>query len=123
MREVEIINDVRPLKSPLRAGLCTSYWCHLWGLSFRRTIPYEWGLILGYRTENRIDPGIHMLGMNFDLGIVWINADGEVVDLRYARKWLSFIIPKKAAKYALEILPQRLEEFQVGDQISFEDIV
>ena len=123
MQEVEIVNNERPFRSLLHAGMCTSYWCHLRGLSFRRAIPYEWGLILGYKTENRIDPGIHMLGMRFDLGIVWINADGKVVDLRYARKWLSVLFPKKAAKYALEILPQRLEEFQVGDQISFEDIV
>ena len=73
------------------------------------------------KTENRLDSGIHMLGMKFDLGIVWINADGKVVDLRYARKWLSFLLPRKPAKYVLEILPQRLKEFKIGDQIRFED--
>lgn len=122
MQDIEIINDQRPLTSPLRAGLCTSYWCRLRGLSFRRSIPLEWGLLMGYHADNRLETGIHMLGMNFDLGIVWINAAGKVVDHRYARKWLSFFVPKKPAKYVLEILPQRLEDFNIGDQIRFEDI-
>lgn len=77
---------------------------------------------MGYQADNRLETGIHMLGMNFDLGIVWINAEGKVVDLRYAHKWLSFLVPKKPAKYVLEILPQRLEDFNIGDQIRFEDI-
>lgn len=122
MQEIEIINLQRPFMSPLRAGLCTSYLCRLRGLSFRRSIPIEWGLLMGNSTESRLDSGIHMLGMNFDLGIVWINTDGKVVDLRHARKWLSFLLPKKPAKYVLEILPPRMEEFKIGDVLRFEDI-
>ena len=76
-----------------------------------------------YQKESRLDTAIHMLGMNFDLGIVWINSVDEVVDLRYARRWRSFIMPSVAAKYVLEILPQRLKDFNLGDKITFEEII
>jgi hypothetical protein len=46
----------------------------------------------------------------------------QVVDLRHARRWLSFIIPKEPARYVLEIDSQRKYEFQIGDRIHFEEI-
>lgn len=86
----------------------------------KRSIPTDWGLMLVHPRENRVDSGIHMLFMFFDLGIVWINEAMEVVDTALAKKWISIITPKKPAKYVLEILPERLDEFQVGDRIRFE---
>ncbi len=123
MREVVIVNTDHPFDGPLRAGYCVSYMCRLRGLSLRRTILESWGLLLVYQGESRLDTAIHMLGMNFDLGIVWINSAGEVVDLRYARRWRSFIMPSAAAKYVLEILPQRLKDFNLRDKITFEEII
>ena len=89
----------------------------------RRSIPENWGLLMVYTRESRLDTAIHMLGMNFDLGIVWLNSEGEVVDLGYARKWRSFLFPRVAAKYVLEIIPQRLKDFNLGDKITFEEII
>ena len=86
----------------------------------RRSIPKNWGLMLVHPRENRVDSGIHMLFMFIDLGIVWINEAMEVVDRAYAKKWVSIIAPKKPAKYVLEIDPERLADFQLGDRIRFE---
>ena len=121
MREVELVNTDRPFNVPLRAGYCVSYLCRLRGLSLRRSIPENWGLLMVYQSEGRLDTAIHMLGMNFDLGIVWFNSMGKVVDLGYARRWRSIIFPSVAAKYVLEILPPRLKDFNMGDKISFEE--
>lgn len=87
---------------------------------FYRSIPNNWGLILVHPRENRVDTSIHMLFMKFDLGIVWINEAYEVVDTAYAKKWVSMIVPKKPARFVLEIVPERLGEFHVGDKVSFE---
>lgn len=85
-----------------------------------RSIPNDWGLIIASPRENRVDAGIHMLFMYFDLGIVWVNEAYEVVETAYAKKWVSMIVPKKPARYVLEIVPERLGEFQVGDKVNFE---
>ena len=106
----------------MRVGHCASYLCRLKGLSFSQPIDKEWGLLLENARESRIDTSIHMLGMRYDLGIVWIDANLTVVDTKLAKKWRSFLFPQTAAKYALEILPDRLPEFKIGDQITLEDL-
>ncbi|MBW8011038.1 MAG: hypothetical protein FVQ83_07340 [Chloroflexi bacterium] len=122
MHDIELANQTRQLKSPLQVGYCESFLCRLRGLSFRRTIPHHWGLLLVQEKESRIASAIHMLGMNFDLAIVWISNAGEVVDLRHARRWISMIIPRKPAMYTLELAIERLGEFQIGDKISFDEV-
>lgn len=120
MKESILLNQSRELQSPMRIAHCLSYWCHFKGLSFRKSIPSDWGLLLEYPNESRVETSIHMLGMKFDLGIVWIDANIKVVDAKLAKRWKSFLFPKAPAKYALEILPERLPEFNIGDQLTFE---
>jgi len=63
-----------------------------------------------------------MIGMFFDLGIIWLNNEMEVVDLRPARRWRSFLLPKIAARYVMEIDIERIGEFSLGDKIEFESL-
>jgi hypothetical protein len=35
---------------------------------------------------------------------------------------LSFIVPRRAAQYTLEIDAGRLEDFQIGDKVRFEEV-
>ena len=121
MKEIKILNQTRPFPSTLRAGYCSSFFCRLRGLSFRRSIPKDWGLLLVESLESRAGTSIHMLFMFFKIGVVWINQAGQVVDLRLAKPWVSFITPKEPARYMLEIHPARLQDFKLGDQIQFED--
>ena len=121
MRDVRIENATRPLPEPLRAGYCSSFWCRLRGLAFRSELPEGWGLLLVQTRDSRLDSAIHMLGMRFDLGIVWFNSAGEVVDARLARRWRSFLLPRRPARYVLEMHAARLGEFQIGDIVRFEE--
>lgn len=122
MREVHIINRSRPLAAPLGGVLCDSFWCKLRGLALRAELPAGRALILVERGESRLGTSVHMLGMFFDLGIVWLDGDLQVVDVRVARRWRSLIVPRKAAQYVLEFGLERLPEFALGDQIAFEEI-
>ncbi len=120
MRQVSIVNKSRPLDSPLQAGYCSSFFCKLRGLTFRSNLPAEQGLMLVETGDSRLQTAIHMLFVFMELGIVWINQAGEVVDVRLAKPWISFIMPTGVASYVLEISPARLGEFQIGDQIHFD---
>jgi uncharacterized membrane protein (UPF0127 family) len=121
MQYVAISNETRPLIQPLIAKYCSSFFCRLRGLTFRNSLPVENGLMLVENTDSRLQTAIHMLFVFMDLGIIWINQAGEVVDARLAKPWISFIIPARAAMYVLEVSPQRLKEFRIGDQIHFEE--
>jgi len=87
---------------------------------FRKNLAADHGLLLVQKRESRLDAAIHMLFMRIDIGVVWVNSDLEVVDLRIARRWRPFYIPKAPAKYILEIAVDRFNEFNLGDKLDFE---
>ncbi len=122
MRQVSIHNRTRPLKSPLQAGFADGFFDKLRGLAFRRRLAAGEGLVLAEPAESRAGASIHMLGMAFDLCVVWLDSDLKVVDLKIARRWRSVLLPRTAARYVIECAPSRYAEFQLGDQIAFEDI-
>ena len=121
MKIVEIENQHRPLKQPLRARYCDSFLCQLRGLMFRRALDEDEGLLLVQKRANRTEASIHMLFMWIDLAVVWIDAAHQVVDVQYARRWRPMYVPQFAAKYVLELPAARLDEFQVGDQLQFDE--
>lgn len=120
MNEVNINNLSSQLTSPLKAKYCDTFLCRLRGLTFRSQIPSNWGLLLVQPKETKIDSGIHMVGVFFDLGVVWINKSGIVVDIKIAKKWVSLLLPNSPASFILEIVPERIEEFSIGDKVTFE---
>ncbi|HLF91318.1 MAG TPA: DUF192 domain-containing protein [Anaerolineales bacterium] len=117
MPTVKIQNLTHPFKIPLQAGYCTSFLCQLRGLTFRRSLPPHWGLLLVQKRESRMDAAIHMFMMWIDLAVIWINAQNKVVDVRPAYRWKSVIVPQAPAKYVLELPLKKLNDFQIGDEI------
>lgn len=117
---VLIHNESRPHQAPLQAAWCASFFCRLRGLMLRRALPERWGLLLVQSNESKLDAAIHMLFMRIDLAVVWINNAGEVVDVRLARRWRPMYAPQRAARYVLETAVERLDDYQIGDILSFE---
>jgi uncharacterized protein len=122
MRLIRITNTSRPGISPLTAVYADSFLTRLRGLTFRRSIPMQEGLVLVQPKDSRLDSAIHMFGVFTDLSVVWINSDKEVVDVRLAKAWRPAYLPKKASKYVLEMNPTRMGDFQVGDRVSFDEV-
>jgi uncharacterized membrane protein (UPF0127 family) len=120
MHQILVYNLTQPRTPPITAHYCDSFFCRLRGLMFRRSIPDGWGLLLVQSADSRLDAAIHMLAMWIDLGVVWINAQGEVVDTCFARRWRLAYVPKNPAKYILEMNVAHLGDFSVGDRIRFE---
>ncbi|MGD9092001.1 MAG: DUF192 domain-containing protein [Anaerolineales bacterium] len=104
---------------PVRARYCESFFCRLRGLTFRRNLAVDDGLLLVQSRDSRLDAAIHMLGVWMDLAVIWIDSSKVVVDLRLARRWHPIYIPERPARYILEVAATRLSDFHVGDQLSF----
>jgi uncharacterized membrane protein (UPF0127 family) len=118
--QVLVHNLTHPNTHPIQARYCSSFACRLRGLTFRRNLPFDQGLLLVQSRDSRMDSSIHMLFVWIDLGIIWINNAQQVVDVRLARRWRPAYLPNRPARYVLELSPERLGDFNVGDQIRLE---
>ena len=121
MKTIQIVDLDHPLPSPLQARYCDTFLCRLRGLMFRAQLDPQQGLLLVEKRDSRIDTAIHMLFVYMDLAVIWINADGIVVDKVLARSWRPAYTPRQPARFILEIVPGRLDEFSLGDRIEFRD--
>lgn len=122
MRQVIIHNQTHPLSQTLQVGYCDTFFSRLRGLTFHRKLLYNEGLLLVENQESIANAAIHMLGVNFDLSIFWINTAFCVVDTCLAKSWRPFYMPNQPARYILEIHPDRLADFSIGDYVTFENI-
>ncbi|OQY32087.1 MAG: hypothetical protein B6I38_04960 [Anaerolineaceae bacterium 4572_5.1] len=120
MKEVLISNTTQPEVQTVKAQYCDSFKCRLRGLMFRKRIAFKEGLLLVQAKQNRLDAGIHMFAVFTDLAVIWLNNEQEVVDTVLARSWRPFYLPQQPARYILELAPERLNDFQVGDKLNFE---
>ena len=123
MRQVIVHNRSRSQDQLVQVRYCDTFLCQLRGLTFRRQLPLDGGLLLVQSRAIRRDAAIHIVGVWFDLTIVWINSDMLVVDIRKARSWWSVCVPQFPAKYILEISVDTLCDFRVGDEVFFEEII
>jgi len=122
MKYVTIENLSRPLPQALTTPYCVSFLCRLRGLTFRHNLASDKGLLLVQGKDSRIDTSIHMLFVWMDLAVIWINDGGDVVDTCLAKSWRPAYFPKAPARYILEINPERLGDFQVGDKVKFKEV-
>jgi uncharacterized membrane protein (UPF0127 family) len=98
---------------------CASFLCRLRGLTFRRTLGKDEGLLLVGGKESRTDTAIHMFFVFFPIAAIWLNQNGRVVDAQLARPFRPLYIPCAPARDVLEGSPTLLKQVQVGDQLRF----
>ena len=87
---------------------------------FRRAIGAHEGLLMVQPRTDRMDAAIHMFFMRFDIAVIWADSELRVVDVQLARRWRPAYVPARAAKYVLEIHPDRLKDYSIGDQLVIE---
>jgi len=73
--------------------------------------------MMTFNKDSRIDSSIHMMFVFMDLTIVWMNNHHVVVDVVLARKWRPLYMPKQPASIVLELHPERLLDFRIGDKV------
>ncbi len=120
-RLIRVFNKNRTIDSPPRVHFCDTFLTQLRGLTFRPHLSPDEGLILAGKRDSRLDSSIHMLFVSFDLCVVWINSEMKVVDKVLARSWRLAYFSKLAAKFVLEIHPDRWADFEIGDAVEFKN--
>ena len=121
MNFIEIKNLTTTIDEPILARYCDTFGCRLRGLTFRKNLSPNEGLLLVQKRQNRSDAAIHMFFVWMDLAVIWIDDDFQVVDVRLARSWRSLYFPRNPARYVLEVGPENISKFQIGDRLSFEE--
>lgn len=95
------------------------FFTRLRGLTFRRRLGDDEGLLLVGHRESRADAAIHMFFVFFPIGVVWLDRQNCVVDKVIARPFRPFYAPRGPAIGVLECQPRVVEQVEIGDQIRF----
>jgi uncharacterized membrane protein (UPF0127 family) len=104
-----------------RLVLCDTFWKRGRGLMFRRAIPPDTGYLFIESRESVVGTTITMLFVFFPIGVVWLDRERRVVDVRLARPFRLGIAPRAPARYYLECHPSALERVHVGDTLSWRE--
>jgi len=112
--------DGTPL--PLRVRRCDTFFCRLQGLMFRRALEPGEALLFIESVEGRVSTSIHMFFVPFSIGVVWLAANGVVVDAQLARPFRPYYAPKSPAKYYLEAAPELLQWVEVGEVLTIKPL-
>ncbi len=119
-RWVRIRNRSREGEEVVLARWCASYLCRLRGLTFRLKLPEGEGLLLVGGSDSASLATIHMFGVFFSLGVIWLDSSLRVVDRVLARPF-GIYGPSAPARYILEGVPSILEGVELGDALEFVD--
>jgi uncharacterized membrane protein (UPF0127 family) len=112
-------NETRGERLLGRVRRCASFLCRLRGLTWRRTLDDDEGLLLVGQRESRADAAIHMFFVFFPIAVVWLDKEGRVVDAQLARPFRPLYVPRAGARDVLEGPPSLLRRVEVGDQLRF----
>lgn len=102
-----------------QAKWCTTFFSKLRGFMFRRSIERDEALVFVYKKDNRVHTSIHMFFVPFDLGVVWVNEAGDVVDTVIAKPWRPQYSPSQPASFVIELHPNKLDLVKIGDKLLF----
>lgn len=120
-KTISIENKDRGIEEPLRIKYCDSFLTQLRGFTLRPSLARDEGLVLVGSRDSRLESSIHMLFVSFDLAVIWINSQMQIVDRVLAKSWRPAYFSKQPAKYVLEVHPARWDEFQIGDTVLFKN--
>lgn len=121
IKYIAIENKNRGIVPPLNIKYCDNFLTQLRGFTFHPRLMRDEGLVLVGKRDSRLESSIHMLFVSFDLFVIWINSNMQVVDKIIAKSWRPAYFSKQPAKYVLEVHPDRWEEFQIGDTVQFKN--
>ncbi|MFN2275176.1 MAG: DUF192 domain-containing protein [Anaerolineales bacterium] len=118
---VDIYRMTDPGRLLVRARWCSSFFCRLRGLTFRRKLHPGESLLLVDHSESRLNASIHMWMVFFPIGVIWLDSDQRVVDTLVARPWRVYL-PAGAAQYILEGEPSIVDAVKVGEHLGWNDV-
>lgn len=90
------------------------------GLRFAKPLRKGQAIILAASTESIMETTIDMFFVFFPIDVLWLNKEKEVVDLkRNIKPFTPMVIPRKPAKYVVELKKGITNNIKIGDKIEF----
>ena len=117
--DVAVWNDTKGQRLLGSVCRCASFLCRLRGLTFRRTLGDDEGLLLVGHRENRADTAIHMFFVFSSIAVLWLDARKRVVDTALAKPFRPYYAPRRAALYYVECAPEVMSRVHLGDELAF----
>jgi len=111
-----ILRNISSPTNTLRLKVCDTFFSKFRGLMLKKEIPHDGGIMIVEKGESKVNTSIHMMFMNYDITVLWLNKEMVVVDKVLAKRWKLYYGPKEPAQYILEIHSSRFEDFEIGDK-------
>jgi uncharacterized membrane protein (UPF0127 family) len=106
----------------LEAWYFENFFSRLKGLMFKKNISINQAGIFVNKNENIVDSAIHMLFMNFDIAVFWLDKKNTIVDKKIAKKWGLIYYPNVKSQKILETHTDLFENLQIGEKIIIENL-
>jgi uncharacterized membrane protein (UPF0127 family) len=87
---------------------------------FLKELKEDHGVVLAENKESRINTSIHMMFMNYDLTVLWLDKNWIIVDKVLAKRWVPLYFPKIPAQYVIELHPCKFTDFSIGERLSID---
>ena len=98
----------------LEAWYFENFLSRLKGLMFKKNISLNQAGLFINKSENKVDSAIHMLFMNFDIAVFWLDKTNTIVDKRIAKKWGLIYYPVVKSQKILEKVTNQVCVYLVG---------
>ncbi len=86
---------------------------------FERADNFDYALVFELPRESRLGASVHMFFVFFPIGIVFLDSEKKVVDKAVLKPWMLNYTPKKAAKYFVELQPEKISEIKLGEKLEW----
>jgi hypothetical protein len=100
-----------------RVKWCDSFFCRLRGLTFRRDLAADEGVLLVESSSSVAATSIHMFFVFFPIAAIWLDDAFRVVDKKLAQPFRPFYAARAPARYVLEAVPHVLDQVAIGDEL------
>ena len=119
MKKVKV-HKVSSQDEVLNLKVCDTFFSKFRGLMLAKGLPQDGGIMIVEEGESKVNTSIHMMFMNYDITVLWLDSKMVVVDKVLAKCWKLYYGPKAPAQYILEIHASRFNDFEIGDQLIVE---
>jgi uncharacterized protein len=116
MKIVKIRKSLSPFVV-VNVKVCDTFWSKFIGLMFSRQLKPDDGVILVENSETRINTAIHMMFVNYDITVLWLDRQMVIIDKVLAKKWAPIYYPKKPAQYVVELHQSKFSEYSIGEKL------
>lgn len=116
---MSMTNLSMPDSQKIHLKVCDNFSSRLVGLMFQKEIQEDQAIMLVYPHASKVDSAIHMLFMNFDIAVLWLDERDTIVDRVLAKRWHLYYAPSKPACKIIEAHPVRLVDYRLLDRVQF----